>query len=115
PLSYEDINDVVPDGMAGSAMDELISKLRALEVEITDDREPEKPEELETDSSSGEALDDPVRMYMNQMGKVPLLSREQEVELCKRIETAESEVKALLYGFGFAAKEHCALADKLLG
>ena len=34
-------------------------------------------------------LDDPVRMYLRQMGKVPLLTREQEVEICKRIEAAE--------------------------
>ena len=36
-------------------------------------------------------LDDPVRMYLRQMGKVPLLTREQEVEICKRIEAAEEE------------------------
>jgi hypothetical protein len=40
-----------------------------------------------------EILDDPVRMYMNQMGKVPLLTREQEVEICKKIEEAEVAMK----------------------
>jgi RNA polymerase primary sigma factor len=59
-------------------------------------------------------LDDPVRMYMNQMGKVPLLTREQEVEICKRIEEAEGEMKQLVYGLGFTAKEHIAIAEKLL-
>ena len=59
-------------------------------------------------------LDDPVRMYMNQMGKVPLLTREQEVEVFKRIEEAEWEMKRLVYGLGFAAKEHLAIAEKLL-
>ena len=53
-------------------------------------------------------------MYLNQMGKVPLLTREQEVEVCKRIETAELEMKRLVYDLGFAAKEHIALAQKLL-
>src|SRR2546427_10149073 len=53
-------------------------------------------------------------MYMNQMGKVPLLTREQEVEICKRIEDAESEMKRLVYGLGFTAKEHIAIAEKLL-
>ena len=50
------------------------------------------PEEEEEDSRL-EVLDDPVRMYMNQMGKVPLLTREQEVEICKRIEEAEVDMK----------------------
>ena len=53
-----------------------------------------------------DALDDPVRMYMNQMGKVPLLTREQEVEVFQRIEEAEVEIKRLVYGLGFAGKEH---------
>ena len=47
------------------------------------------PEPEEEEDHRLEVLDDPVRMYMNQMGKVPLLTREQEVEICKRIEEAE--------------------------
>jgi RNA polymerase primary sigma factor len=53
-------------------------------------------------------------MYMNQMGKVPLLTREQEVEICKRIEEAEVAMKAIIYSLGFTAKEHIAIAEKLL-
>ena len=53
-------------------------------------------------------------MYMNQMGKVPLLTREQEVEICKKIEEAEVEMKRIVYGLGFTAKEHIAIAEKLL-
>jgi RNA polymerase primary sigma factor len=53
-------------------------------------------------------------MYMNQMGKVPLLTREQEVEICKKIEDAEMEMKRIVYSLGFAAKEHIAIAEKLL-
>src|SRR2546429_3107829 len=59
-------------------------------------------------------LDDPVRMYLKQMGQVPLLTREQEVEISKRIEAAENEVKKIIYSFGFAGKEHIALAEKLI-
>ena len=61
-----------------------------------------------------EALDDPVRMYLKQMGPVPLLTATQEVEICRRIEKAQSEVTQILYHFGFAAKEHIALAERLL-
>src|SRR5438093_7942259 len=53
-------------------------------------------------------------MYLKQMGQVPLLTREQEVEISKRIEEAENEVKNIIYSFGFAGKEHIALAEKLV-
>merc|ERR1711916_163123 len=52
--------------------------------------------------------------YMKQMGKVPLLTREQEVEICKRIESAEIEQRRIVYSMGFAGKEHIALAEKLI-
>ncbi len=52
---------------------------------------------------SENAIDDPVRMYLKQMGQVPLLTREQEVEISKRIEDAEIEVQKFLHRFGFVA------------
>jgi RNA polymerase primary sigma factor len=61
-----------------------------------------------------DVFDDPVRMYFRQMGQVALLTREQEVEISKRIEAAEIEVRKIIYGLGFAGKEHVALAEKLL-
>src|SRR5881409_3221107 len=61
-----------------------------------------------------EGLDDPVRMYLKQMGPVALLTAEQEVEICRRIEKAQNEVTQILYHLGFAAKEHIALAERLL-
>jgi RNA polymerase primary sigma factor len=116
-VTYDDINDVLPDGLSPDDLDALYTKLRGLDVEIVDHAEVEraKPAEPEEEEDSRlEVLDDPVRMYMNQMGKVPLLTREQEVEICKRIEEAESEMKRLVYGLGFTAKEHIAIAEKLL-
>jgi RNA polymerase primary sigma factor len=116
-VTYDDINDVLPEGLSPDDLDNLYTKLRGLDVEIVDHAEVEraKPAEPEEEEDSRlEVLDDPVRMYMNQMGKVPLLTREQEVEICKRIEEAEGEMKRLVYGLGFAAKEHIAIAEKLL-
>jgi RNA polymerase primary sigma factor len=116
-VTYEDINDILPEGLTPEDLDELYTKLRNLDVEIVDQAEVEraKPAEPEEEEDSRlEVLDDPVRMYMNQMGKVPLLTREQEVEICKRIEEAESEMKRLVYSLGFTAKEHIAIAEKLL-
>ena len=116
-VTYDDINDILPDGLSPEDLDELYTKLRNLDVEIVDHAEVEraKPTEPEEEEDSRlEVLDDPVRMYMNQMGKVPLLTREQEVEICKRIEEAELDMKRLVYGLGFTAKEHIAIAEKLL-
>ncbi len=116
-ITYDDINDVLPEGLSPDDLDELYTKLRNLDVEIVDHAEVEraKPAEAEEEEDTRlEVLDDPVRMYMNQMGKVPLLTREQEVEICKRIEEAEGEMKRLVYSLGFTAKEHIAIAEKLL-
>jgi RNA polymerase primary sigma factor len=57
----------------------------------------EEAEEEESRTSQHDILDDPVRMYLKQMGQVPLLTREQEVEISKRIETAELKAQESLF------------------
>jgi RNA polymerase primary sigma factor len=119
-LTYGDINDALPDNLVtADDLDEIYMKLRNLEIDIVDQAEVDRPkaaeqEEEPEDKSRLDILDDPVRMYLKQMGQVPLLTREQEVEISKRIEDAENEVKRIIYGFGFAGKEHIALAEKLI-
>ncbi len=123
-VTYDDINDILPDNLSPEDLDAVLSKLRSLDVEIVMDqaeaeraerKQPEAAqEEVADDDSRLEILDDPVRMYMNQMGKVPLLTREQEVEICKKIEDAEVEMKRIVYSLGFTAKEHIAIAEKIL-
>ena len=119
-LTYDDLNDVLPDDVITPAdLDQVLTKLRSL-----DDRDHRRPPKWtgacrssggdEEEGARYDALDDPVRMYLQQMGKVPLLTREQEVEICKRIEDAEGEARRIIYGFGFTGKEHLALAEKLL-
>ncbi|MCW5553014.1 MAG: RNA polymerase sigma factor RpoD [Verrucomicrobiae bacterium] len=118
-LTYGDINDALPDNLiTAEEMDDIYVKLRNLEIEIVDQAEVDRvkqpePEEDE-DKTRLDILDDPVRMYLKQMGQVPLLTREQEVEISKRIEDAENEVKRIVYSLGFAGKEHIALAEKLI-
>jgi RNA polymerase primary sigma factor len=117
-LTYSDINDALPDTLiTPEDLDDIYIKLRNLEVDIVDQAEVDRikqpePEEDE-EKTRLDILDDPVRMYLKQMGQVPLLTREQEVEISKRIETAENELKRIVYSFGFAGKEHIALAEKL--
>ncbi|MBE0544501.1 MAG: RNA polymerase sigma factor RpoD [Verrucomicrobia bacterium] len=118
-LTHGDINDALPDSLIPpEEMDDIYIKLRNLEIEIVDQAEVDRvkqPEaEEEEDKTRLDILDDPVRMYLKQMGQVPLLTREQEVEISKRIEDADNEVKRIIYGLGFAGKEHIALAEKLI-
>jgi RNA polymerase primary sigma factor len=121
-LTYNDINDALPEHLAtAESLDEIYIKLRNLEVEIVDQAEVDRvsavkqPEQDEPEEKERlDILDDPVRMYLKQMGQVPLLTREQEVEISKRIEDAENEVKRIVYSFGFSGKEHIALAEKLI-
>jgi len=117
-LTYSDLNEVLPDSaVTPEILDEVFSKLRTLEIEIVDQAEVDRvktPDSEEEDADRLDALDDPVRMYLKQMGQVALLTREQEVEISKRIEAAENEVRKIIYCLGFAGKEHIALAEKLL-
>src|SRR5882672_100555 len=121
-LTYDDINDALPETIVTpDELDQIHSKLNSLEIEIVDQAEVDRvkqpeatEEEEEKEKGRLDILDDPVRMYMRQMGKVPLLTREQEVAICKRMEAAEHDQERFIYSFGFAAKEHIALAEKLI-
>src|SRR5439155_10469139 len=118
-LTYDDVNDALPDDLVTPEdLDQVLTKLRNLEIEIIDPAEVDRGKLTEADDEEEggrfDILDDPVRMYLRQMGKVPLLTREQEVEICKRIEEAENETRRIIYGFGFTGKEHIALAEKLI-
>ena len=120
-LSRDDIDDAFVDCVVTPAdLDEVYSRLTNLEITIVDHggeaADPKRQEiELEEEQKTPfDGLDDPVRVYMRQMGKVPLLTREQEITICKRIEAADVERKRILYSLGFAAKEHIAVAQKLI-
>jgi RNA polymerase primary sigma factor len=117
-LTFNDVNEIFPESEATpEKLDEIFSKLRALEIEVMDQAEVDnvpKPDADDEDLPTLDILDDPVRMYLNQMGQVPLLTREQEIEISKRIEIAETGITKIIYGLGFAGKEHIALAEKLL-
>ena len=118
-LTHSDVAEALPDNtVTPEELEEVLTKLRNLEIDIVDQAEVDRvkqpePEE-EEDKQRLDILDDPVRMYLKQMGQVPLLTREQEVEISKRIEDAETEVTKIIYSFGFSGKEHIALAEKLI-
>jgi RNA polymerase primary sigma factor len=122
-LTFDDLNESLPEGITdANELDAILTRLRRMEIDVIeasdvdrhkevkkdlDDEEEEKPE------TKLDILDDPVRMYLKQMGQVPLLTREQEVEISKRIEEAENMVQKQINRFGFTARAHLDLAQKL--
>ena len=118
-LTFDDVGDILTEKIFTPAnLDFVFAKLRELEIEVVESAEvdrvkPADAEEAEEEERS-DSLDDPVRTYLRQMGAVALLTREQEVEISKRIEDAETDARVLIYRLGFTAKEHLALAEKLL-
>ncbi len=122
-VTYDDINEALPENMADpEEMEQLITRLRSMEVDIIDASEVDRykdgkkdvDDEEEEKDQKLDILDDPVRMYLKQMGQVPLLTREQEVEISKRIEDAELMVQRFINRFGFTSKAHLDLAQKLI-
>ena len=118
-LTFEDVGEILTEELSTPAnLDHIFAKLRELEIEVVDaaevDRVKPVDKEEEEEEPRMDSLDDPVRMYLKQMGAVPLLTREQEVEISKRIEVAENELRRITYSLGFTGKEHLALAEKLL-
>ncbi len=117
-LTYADISDALPENMVNPEdLDNILVVLRGLDIDVVDSSDVDrvKREEPEDDSKMPrlDVLDDPVRMYLKQMGQVPLLTREQEVEISKRIEEAENSLQAILHEFGFIAHEHLEIARRL--
>ena len=125
-LTYDDINEILPNNIVDpNDVEAIMEQLRSMEFDIIDASEVDRfkdrrgdDNEIDDDDSKSEQkldiLDDPVRMYLKQMGQVPLLTREQEVEISKRIEDAEIEVAKHLHQFGFMHHDYLDLADKLI-
>ena len=105
-LLYDEINELLPAEVTSSdELDELFSAFGNAGIEVVDseqkyreaklrDRRREGAEEVELDLTPGtiDKTDDPVRMYLREMGTVPLLTREGEVEIAKRIERGKLSV-----------------------
>ena len=121
-LTFDDINETLPEAVDNpEEIENVISILQNLEIDILDPDEvegfkqkQEEAEEEETRYSQNDILDDPVRMYLKQMGQVPLLTREQEVEISKRIETAELNAQEALFEASICGRFIAELGDKLL-
>src|SRR6478752_2726143 len=128
-LLYDEVNELLPaDITSPDELDELLSIFGSAGIEVIDsdqkylrddvkpiDRTSEGAEELELDLTPG-ALDktnDPVRMYLREMGTVPLLTREGEVEIARRIERGKLAVIKSISRTPLVAKKVITLGDQL--
>lgn len=120
-LTYDDIHEILPNNIVDpKELESVMEQLRNMEFDIIDATDVDRYRDsqgaetaIEDPKEKADILDDPVRMYLKQMGQVPLLTREQEVEISKRIETAEQNVQKYYHRYGFTADSYLELADKL--
>ena len=127
-LLYDEVNEMLPSEITSSdELDDLFNTFGSAGIEVIDsdqkylrddkpiDRTAEGSEELELDLTPG-ALDktnDPVRMYLREMGTVPLLTREGEVEIARRIERGKLAVIKSISRTPLVAKKVIELGDQL--
>ena len=123
-LTYGDVNDVLPDEIGSpDDLDDLITTIGTQGIDLLDapkfpgdkDFELEEGEDVELDLTPGtlEKTNDPVRMYLREMGTVPLLTREGEVEIAKRIERGQMRVLKAISRSPIVIREIAALGEDL--
>ncbi len=119
-LTFEDINEAFPEDLVVvEDIDKIVALLQSMEIDIIRQDDVEEyqarleKEQADKQSARSDVLDDPVRMYLKQMGQVPLLTREQEVEISMRIEEAEIATTGMFNRLGCAADAYLGVIDRL--
>ncbi len=122
-LTYEEINEILPLNFdSPDQIDQVLIFLSGMDIQVLNQVEVERQKErkkeakeLEGSSRKGESVpDDPVRMYLKEMGSLPLLSREEEVEISKRIEKAQIQIEKIIMRFRYSTREAISIGSCLL-
>ncbi|MDI6758811.1 MAG: RNA polymerase sigma factor RpoD [Candidatus Omnitrophota bacterium] len=126
-LTYDELNSLLSDELSSSGeIDRLFELLGNEGIQIIaekEEKEIEKPvaatgeeaaAEQPKDEEKSLSLDDPVKMYLKQMGSISLLSREEEIELAKRIEEAEENFKRAILMTKFGRRHILGVANSVL-
>jgi RNA polymerase primary sigma factor len=117
-LTYDEINDSFPqESFSVDEMDNFLETLGELGIEVVDTAEKSPgPEEVfgaKTETVEAERVEDPVRIYMREMGAVSLLKREDEIVLAMQIEGAMEELQRLTLSSPFAIREVFRVAARI--
>ncbi|MHB1286483.1 MAG: RNA polymerase sigma factor RpoD [Leptospirales bacterium] len=139
-LTYDELNNVLPPEAIGSdQLDSLMSYFGDMNIDIVDEESREAGyTDLDSEDEEGFAeldtvrsgdveeedegidmtpgalsrIDDPVRLYLKEMGAVPLLTREGEIAIAQRIEEGQKEVSGILFGMPLTVRSILSLRDK---
>ena len=119
-ITYEELNQILPANIVDAIQsDKYLKILEALGVQVLREEDVKKWQEaklarqVDPKARAQEMIEDPIRMYLHQMGQVQLLKREEEIDLCTMIETAEAKTKDYFNRFLFAPSMYASLLDKL--
>jgi len=119
---YDEVSEVLPGDLAGGAeLDDVLAGLDVAGIEILEEpkdfekklEEGEEILDLELPPGLGEKINDPVRMYLREMGTVPLLTREGEVEIARRIERGQNTVLKSLARTPLVIQEICFMGEEM--
>lgn len=107
-ISYEELNDLIPDEVVSPEFfEKIIAELQknGLLVEDKEEGGRELDSDILEDALNENTLDDPVRLYLREMGKVPLLDKDGEIEVAKRIEEGYDAIKKHVFKLDFVVPE----------
>ncbi|WP_194843770.1 RNA polymerase sigma factor [Candidatus Clavichlamydia salmonicola] len=122
-ITYEEINDILPMSFdSPEQIDQVLIFLTGMDIQVLNQAEVERQKERKKEAKELEGLskrtegspDDPVRMYLKEMGSVPLLTREEEVEISKRIEKSQIQIEKIILRFRYSTKEVISIANYLI-
>lgn len=122
-ITYEEINEILPMTFdSADQIDQVLIFLSGMDIQIFNQSDVERQKERKKEAKELEGLpkraegtpDDPVRMYLKEMGSVPLLTREEEVEISKRIEKAQIQIERIIMRFRYSTREAISIATSLL-
>jgi RNA polymerase primary sigma factor len=121
-ITYEEINEILPMTFdSPDALDQILIYLSGMDVQILNQSEVDRAKERKKEAKEVEGAprrsegtpDDPVRMYLKEMGSVPLLTREEEVEISKRIEKGQTHVDRIIMRLRYSSREAIAIGKSL--
>ena len=116
-LTYDEINHFLSEEIVSAkAFDTIFERLGSKEISVLEQKEVSEweSERKKKTTTTTQPVDDPVKMYLKQMGQIPLLSREEEIRLAKKIEDAEEHLRDEVFSTGIARDMFIDIAKKLI-